>query len=133
VSAPPADDNPPSPDDEREYPIAPSPESKRSTTPVVEQAEAPCDEPPPQPERFQFSLAELFAMMATVAVFLSVVNLLPGENRVAVFAGALGLAVLLGMIALDAIGVRRPIVRVAWWAGLALYLLACLAAWVRGA
>jgi hypothetical protein len=40
---------------------------------------------------------------------------------------------LLGMIALDAIGVRRPIIRVAWWAGLALYLLACLAAWVRGA
>ena len=101
-------------------------EAPRRISKHSDDAEAKDVKPVVEPDdRYQFTLAEMFGLFVVAAMFFSLVSLL-GRTAEA-FAGALGLAVLIGLAVVEVLGVRRPIVRVAWWAALLTYLVACVA------
>jgi hypothetical protein len=92
----------------------------------LEEIEAKAVERKTEPvEGYQFTLAELFVLFAVAAVFFSLVSLL-GRTAEA-FAGVMGLSVLVGLALCEFLGVRRAIVRFAWWAALLTYLVTCVA------
>jgi hypothetical protein len=109
-----------------EYPLAPPDETlAEHGPPAWIETEPPEDV---EPERFQFSVAELLGLVTAVAVLLSVSRIFPGSNHAAAFAGITGLAVLATLVVMDLVGVKRPIVRTGWWVLLGLYLLICVMA-----
>ena len=111
---------------DEEYPLAEPEETLAERGPPSWVTTEPPDDA--QPERFQFSVAELLGLVTAVAVVLSVARLFPGANNAAAFAGVTGLTVLATLVVLDMIGVKRPIVRTGWWVLLGLYLLICVMA-----
>jgi hypothetical protein len=93
------------------------------------------DQPAPAPldeERYQFSLLELLGLVAATALWFGLIVSLPGGRSAKVFAGLTGLLVLVGLVVLEGFGITRPIVRLAWWLALAVYLAACAAALITG-
>ncbi len=121
-------------DDIEEYPVAPLDPTARQREPML--FGPPYDgyfhEEPQEPQPFQFSLADLLTLVTAVAVFCGIGKMLAGRGDAVAFAGVLGLAVLIGMIVVRAIGVTRPIVRLGWWIGLGLYFTACVVSIIRG-
>ena len=84
---------------------------------------------PPQPKaRYQFSLAEMFLVISLAAVILSVLGYLPGGYSPENFAGVAGFGVLAALVVLGYLKPERPIVHLAWWVLLVVYLGACMTA-----
>ncbi len=121
---------PEEPDDT--YPVVPpDPELVDYQPRVYPRAEPPEHEPRAE-DRFQFTLAELLLTVVLASVLLSIVGLLPGGYTAANFAGLAGLGALLSLVVVTLIQPARPIVRLAWWAMLVIYGLACVVAVLRG-
>ena len=119
---------------EEEYPLA-TPEPESAPEPEVKDAiwfPGRSGEPhePEPPERFQFTLAELLMLTAVVALILGTVGLFPGGFAIENFAGVAGIGLLLGIFVLMLMQDVRPIIHVAWWVMLGLYVLACVVAFV---
>ena len=92
----------------------------------------PGELPEPEPQRFQVSIAELLLVMVGASLLMSVLGLLPQQYAIQNFAGLAGLGVLLSMIVLAVLRPTRPVVYLGWWIMLALYVLACIAAVIKG-
>ncbi len=117
-----------------EYNVAPLDPNVRTREPML--FGPPYDgyfhEEPPEPVKFQFSLADLMLLVTAVAVCCSMIKVIPGGRNAVNFAGVTGLAVLICMAVLRSAGVTRPIIRVGWWVGLCLYFTACFMAIILG-
>ena len=130
--------------DNDEYRLAPSdPEARRpgpflpgkpfdDLTGGTDRPDDAAASPPLDERRFQFSLAELLGLTAGTALLLSLIFSLPGGRNAKIFAGIMGLLVLGGQIVIEGFAIRRPIIRLAWWAALAVYLAACVGALMTG-
>jgi len=106
---------------------APDPEELRSNSFLPDRMPEP-GIAAPEERPFQFSLAELMLLITLAAVVLGLLRLVSAEWS----AGLTGLGVLIYLVALAFWGPRWPILYVAWWAMFVVYLLACLAAIVKG-
>ena len=81
-----------------------------------------------QPPRYQFTLRDLIILNSAIAVVLGLMRLVAPSMT----AGALGAMTLLAAMALAFYQPDDKRVELAWWAMLAIYLIACLAAVVMG-
>ena len=120
---------PPPPADE--YPLSPD-----EPPPIERRLPLPQVDPPADAERDQFSLAELFGLVAVTAVVFSAVSSAmrwmgikssPG-NLAAAYAMVFGFGALITMVLLAIVPPMRRIVTVGWWLLLGLYIVTAAAA-----
>ncbi|NLE37154.1 MAG: hypothetical protein GX621_03925 [Pirellulaceae bacterium] len=114
--------------------LPPDPETNpiRFYEPVIPKAEteadfddpAHSDEPP-----FQFTIRDLLILTTVAAICLSIGVTL--QLAWSVVAGVAGVAVLVALAILSIYEPKSPVVRLAWWFVLTIYLLTCLTAVVQ--
>jgi hypothetical protein len=123
------DENP-----EEGYSLQSSPEPKKEPLPYgVEEVLKKASVSEPSAERpFQFSLADLFALTTGVAVFMSLLSMIPAGIGLHSLAGIAGLGALISLILLSVWPPEQPLLRLGWWTLFVLYLLACIGAIVFG-
>ena len=111
-----------------DYPLAPagSVAARRDPEiyprPELEPDDPAADGPPP----FQFSLGGLMALFVAAALYMGLLSLFNSSRDIQ--AGVMGIGVLVGIVVLALIKPTQPIIHLAWWAMLILYLAACLLA-----
>jgi hypothetical protein len=118
----------PQPDDE--YPLGPvEPQRAKhdSSSELVDIDELLESARPEQPS-FQFSMAELFLLVALVSFVLGLLNCIPPQYA----AGLAGLGALVSMVVIAVLKPTRPIIYLAWWVVLGIYLLSCLRGLLAG-
>ena len=121
-------EQPPQADDE--YPLSPlDPERAEhsSSFAPVDLDELMESARPAQPS-FQFSMAEMFLLVAVVSIVLGLLNCFPPQYA----AGLAGLGALVSMLVIAILKPTRPIVYVAWWVVLGIYLLSCVRGMLTG-
>jgi len=114
-----------------EYPLAPSEPGEGCRRPSLSVPEEPPEAPPSNADVYQFTLAELLMLVTAASVFLSLLGLFPQGYTAQNFAGLAGLVVLAWIFVAWLLEPTRPIVRAAFWAMLAMYLVACLVAVIK--
>ncbi len=116
-----------------EYPVAPLPPEVTKRPPLLVPPKPPrdlCPEPR-EKERLQYTLADMFALTAAVAVFFSILSLLRALTPNTI-AGTTGLGAFISLILLAFWPPEQPLIRLGWWVLFVLYLLACIAALIFG-
>jgi hypothetical protein len=83
---------------------------------------------PAEKKPFQYTLADLFALTTGVAVFMSILSVLPLHT----IAGASGIGALFSLILLAIWPPDQPLLRIGWWVLFVLYLLTCIGSIIFG-